>query len=200
MSCQWKVVNLPTESHPCFFEDNPSMASNGSKAKSSSPSSTLEGTNHHQKLIEDLQKCWRCEKHSKGPDSPVFCYSPSGASVCYPLTHSNISYWALEIMDNNDCGRVMIDKKPSGICCEDARPHTCSSAPPVQVGHPPTIPYLSYPPPVFVLPPWGPPGFQGGNYVPMQPTSITSHVLQTMHGWMRNVQHWGDSTGVIVRQ
>ncbi|KAI6096096.1 hypothetical protein EDD16DRAFT_1720267 [Pisolithus croceorrhizus] len=165
-----------------FFEDvstvdtkNPSTASNGNKAKLSSPSSTLEGTNCHQKLIEDLQKRWRCEKHSKGPDSPVFCYSPSGASVCYPLTHSNISYWALEIMDNNNCGRVTIDKKPSGIRCEDARPRTHSSAPPVQVRHPPTIPYPSYPPPVFILPPWGPPGFQGGNYAPMQLTSIASH-------------------------
>ncbi|KAI6097620.1 hypothetical protein EDD16DRAFT_1719116 [Pisolithus croceorrhizus] len=154
---------------------NPSMASNGNKAKLSSPSGMLEGTNHHQKLIEDLQKHWRCEKHSKGLDSLVFCYSPSGVSVCYPLTHSNISYWALEIMDDNDCGRVMIDKKPSGIRCEDARPHTCSSAPPVQVRHPPTILYPSYLPPIFVLPPWGPPGFQGGNYAPMQPTSIASN-------------------------
>ncbi|KAI6125920.1 hypothetical protein EDD16DRAFT_1517042 [Pisolithus croceorrhizus] len=184
-----KLSTHPLKAILVFFEDvstadakNPSTAGNSNKAAMrssqkllSSPSSMLEGTTHHQKLIEDLQKRWRCEKHSKGPESPVFCYSPSGASICYPLTHSNISYWALEIMDDNDSGRVTIDKKPSRIHCEDARPRTHSSIPPTQVGHPPTLPYPSYPPPIFVLPPWAPPGFQGGNYAPMQPNKIAPH-------------------------
>ncbi|KAI6102103.1 hypothetical protein F5141DRAFT_1241828 [Pisolithus sp. B1] len=45
----------------------------------------------------------------------------------------------------------------------------------MQVGHPPTLPYPSYPPPIFVLPPWAPLGFQGGNYAPMRPNEIAPH-------------------------
>ncbi|KAI6009822.1 hypothetical protein PISMIDRAFT_106262, partial [Pisolithus microcarpus 441] len=107
-----KLSTCPLKAILVFFEDvstadakNPSTTSSGSKAAarssqkpSSSPSGMLEGSSHHQKIIKDLQNHWGCEKHSKGPDHLVYCYSPSGASVCYPLTHSNISYWALEIV------------------------------------------------------------------------------------------------------
>ncbi|KIK10991.1 hypothetical protein PISMIDRAFT_77775, partial [Pisolithus microcarpus 441] len=154
-----KLSTRPLKAVLVFFEDvstadakNSSTAGNGNKAAarssqkpSSSPSGTLEGTSRHQKLVEDLQKRWRCDKHSKGPDNPVFCYSPSGASVCYPLTHSNISYWALKIMDDNNCGRVTIDTKPPGVPCNEARPRTRSSIPPMPAGHSPPLPYPSYP-------------------------------------------------------
>ncbi|KAI6022251.1 hypothetical protein BKA83DRAFT_8627 [Pisolithus microcarpus] len=179
-----KLSTRPLKAVLVFFEDvstadakNPSTTtSNGNKAKpSSSPSSTLEGTTRLQKLVEDLQKHWRCEKHSKGPESLVYCYSPSGANICYPLTHANISYWAVEIMDDNGCGRVMVDRKPPGIIYKDVRPRSRSSNPPVPASHPSSLPYGSYPPPFFVLPPWGPPGFQGGNYTPSQPNEFPSH-------------------------
>ncbi|KIK20206.1 hypothetical protein PISMIDRAFT_13167 [Pisolithus microcarpus 441] len=35
----------------------------------------------------------------------------------------------------------------------------------------PLLPYPSYPPPFFVLPPWGPLSFHGGNYAPIWPTN-----------------------------
>ncbi|KAF9222406.1 hypothetical protein BS17DRAFT_783670, partial [Gyrodon lividus] len=50
-----------------------------------------------------------------GPESPVYCY-PVSEGVCYPLTHANLSLWALEIMSNN----ASTDKKPLKLIFTDA--------------------------------------------------------------------------------
>lgn len=47
-------------------------------------------------LIEELQQRWKCATHTKGTDA--YCYQPSGGSVCFPISHSNLRFWALEIV------------------------------------------------------------------------------------------------------
>ncbi|KIK13386.1 hypothetical protein PISMIDRAFT_118975, partial [Pisolithus microcarpus 441] len=48
----------------------------------------LGGMGLREEVIKQLQERWRCEAHSRGPESPVYCYRSPGASVCYPLTHT----------------------------------------------------------------------------------------------------------------
>jgi hypothetical protein len=71
-------------------------------------------------MIKKLQERWTCQRHSKGPESPTYCYSPAGGSVCYSLTHCNITLWAAEIIG----GTATIDDKPSTIHFHDAKPRT----------------------------------------------------------------------------
>jgi len=81
-------------------------------------SNTLNGTNEHKKMIKKLQECWMCRRHSKGPESPIYCYSPARGSVCYSLTHGNITLWVAEITG----GMATVSDKPSSIHFHDAKP------------------------------------------------------------------------------
>ncbi|KIO03230.1 hypothetical protein M404DRAFT_9546 [Pisolithus tinctorius Marx 270] len=64
------------------------------------PSSEIGGTDVQQKHVEELQKQWMCDVHSKGSQSPSYCYSPAGSTICHALSHQNIAYWALLIISN----------------------------------------------------------------------------------------------------
>lgn len=130
-----------------------------------STSGQLGGTGLREEVIKQLQERWRCEAHSRGPESPVYCYRSPGASVCYPLTHSNMLAWAIEIMDENGT----VDEKPDTVNFQTARPRSRSmlAAPsPAMASTGPVPGTYGYPPPVIVMPPsWGPPSYpsQGTN-------------------------------------
>lgn len=68
---------------------------NSSSHQTAIPQAQSELNERRKNIVAALQQKWRCEKHSK--DQDVYCYS-SGSNVCYALTHSNISFWALEIV------------------------------------------------------------------------------------------------------
>ncbi|KIK91029.1 hypothetical protein PAXRUDRAFT_14010 [Paxillus rubicundulus Ve08.2h10] len=149
-------------------------------------SGQLKGGDHLKELIAKLQECWKCKIHTKGVESPVYCY-PTSDGVCYPLTHANLPLWALEIMSDN----TLIDEKPLKLIFQDAHPHTHSVAlPAMQIpqrmppGFPaPAGPYGYPPPSVIVLPPWGMPlGYQGADQMfpsssPYDPPS--THLTQS---------------------
>ncbi|KIK76448.1 hypothetical protein PAXRUDRAFT_169968, partial [Paxillus rubicundulus Ve08.2h10] len=150
--------------HTSTSNNNKAVSSgsgSSSKQKSLAVSGELEGTEKQEKFIEALQKWWRCETHS-GTNSPVYCYSPSGSNICYPLNHSNIAFWALEILDEKET----IDWKPIGLLTHNANPrmqsaglgHSFTS----QLAQPVPSPYRYPPPSVIVLPLWGGKGsYQG---------------------------------------
>jgi len=50
-----------------------------------------------QEIIMQLQERWQCDTHTKGPHSPVYCYSPS-VGICHRLTQSNLYSWAADIV------------------------------------------------------------------------------------------------------
>ncbi|KAF8838295.1 hypothetical protein BDN67DRAFT_1013216 [Paxillus ammoniavirescens] len=142
-------------------------------------SGQLEGGDRLKELIAKLQERWKCKTHTKGVESPVYCY-PASDGVCYPLTHANLSLWALEIMSDS----ASIDEKPLKLIFQDARPRTRSVALPatqmpqtMPPGFPtPAGPYGYPPPSVIVLPPWGMPlGYQGaGQMFPSSPYDPSS--------------------------
>lgn len=148
----------------------------GKQKPSVQASGQLEGGVRHKELIAELQEQWRCDIHSKGPESPTYCYTGNGG-ICYALTHGNLSLWALEIMD----GDGSVDEKPLKIILPNARPRTRSSLATNPAMQMPQMPHLGlpgpagsygYPPPVIVLPPWVPPGYQGiGSGQPLLSTS-----------------------------
>ncbi|KAI9568181.1 hypothetical protein HD554DRAFT_2038998 [Boletus coccyginus] len=164
-----------------------------SKQKPSSSTGDLDGADEQQKLIEALQKRWTCNTHSRGTESPVYCYSPAGSNVCYPLSHNNIAFWALQVMDE----KAMIDKKPPNVAMQTVRPHTRNmghsggfmTADQTGQIHTPS-PYAYPPPPVIVMPPVMPPwpgvgqGYQGGNgmlypsFPGAHPMALPSHMTQ----------------------
>jgi hypothetical protein len=43
-----------------------------------------------------LQVKWWCELHSK--DKDVYCWNSKPGDICYALSHSNLGYWAMEIV------------------------------------------------------------------------------------------------------
>ena len=152
---------------------NVRTAAGGKKGPNTASSDTLKGTSEHEEMIKKLHKRWTCQRHSKGPETPTYCYSPAGGSVCYSLTHCNITLWAAEMVS----GTATVDDKPSTILFHDAKPRN-RTTPNVtfpqqpEFGHPmgqmgfsgPGGPYGGYvqpPPQVFVYPLWNPPGYQG---------------------------------------
>ncbi|KAI9570930.1 hypothetical protein HD554DRAFT_2169711 [Boletus coccyginus] len=114
--------------------DNPACSKMGSKAQTSgssskqrptSPSSgQMTGTSHHEELIKELQERWKCELHAKGPESPVYCWVPKDSDYCYPLSSTNLTFWAIQIMD----GHVTIDEKPVNLPTQTARQCTRGSS------------------------------------------------------------------------
>jgi hypothetical protein len=51
-------------------------------------------------IIEELTKHWQCEVHSL-PDKPALCWTPIEQrphGSCYPITQSNINFWASRIV------------------------------------------------------------------------------------------------------
>ncbi|KAH7923723.1 hypothetical protein BV22DRAFT_1130419 [Leucogyrophana mollusca] len=134
------------------------------KSPAVSPSGRIEGSTQHQEYVKSLQERWTCKSHSKSPDSPTYCYCPGGSKVCWPLTHGNISYWALEMMEPGTA--VTVDNKPAGLTFVNARPRTRPPhAPSISAAETPAATpggYAYPPPPVIVLPPtWGGPGYHG---------------------------------------
>ncbi|KAF8835162.1 hypothetical protein BDN67DRAFT_1015782 [Paxillus ammoniavirescens] len=96
----------------------------GSQAASSSkqkpPSRKIGGTDVKQKHVEELQKWWTCDTHSKGSQSPSYCYSPPGSTICQALSNQNIAYWALLIMKEE----ATIDMKLPGVITQGVKQHT----------------------------------------------------------------------------
>ncbi|KAH0831893.1 hypothetical protein J3R83DRAFT_12770 [Lanmaoa asiatica] len=77
-----------------------SMTSGATKPKTISDTAELaelDGASHQLNLIKKLQKWWRCKIHSQGTEK--WCFSPSSSNVCEALTISNLSFWAIQIMD-----------------------------------------------------------------------------------------------------
>ncbi|KAI9567638.1 hypothetical protein HD554DRAFT_2039368 [Boletus coccyginus] len=164
-----------------------------SKQKPSSSTGDLNGADEQQKLIKALQKRWMCNTHSRGTESPVYCYSPAGSNICYPLSHNNIAFWALQVMDE----KATIDKKLPNVAMQTVRPrtrnmgHSGSFMTADQTGqiHTPS-PYAYPPPPVIVMPavmlPWPEvgQGYQGGNgmlypsFPGAHPMALPSHMTQ----------------------
>ena len=97
---------------------NARTAAGGKKGPNTVSSDTLKGTSEHEEIIKKLHKRWTCQRHSKGPETPTYCYSPAGGSVCYSLTHCNITLWAAEMVS----GTATVDDKPSIILFHDAKP------------------------------------------------------------------------------
>ncbi|KIJ12964.1 hypothetical protein PAXINDRAFT_14178 [Paxillus involutus ATCC 200175] len=94
-------------------------------------------------LIEDLQQRWKCATHTKGTDA--YCYKPSGGGVCFPISHSNLRFWALEIVE----GKATIDDKPVTLQFHDAWSRSRSTVQPQlevpQMGYPGVPPGYRYP-------------------------------------------------------
>ena len=157
----------------CYQHMNTWTAAGGKgKGSNTVSSDTLKGNNEHEEMIGKLQECWMCKRHLKGPESPTYCYFQAGSSVCYSLTHCNITLWAAKIIGRT----AMINDKLSTMHFHDVKPqtHTTSSAAPQQAdfGQPmdqtgfaglgrPYGGYAQPPPQGFIYPPWGPPGYQG---------------------------------------
>ncbi|KIM58267.1 hypothetical protein SCLCIDRAFT_128577, partial [Scleroderma citrinum Foug A] len=122
---------------------------------------------------------WQCETHMKGPHSPIYCYSLSGGSVCYPLTINKLSFWALEMMEGN----VTVDEKPVTLSfnTKEARPDSRSTtmAPPLEVpAHSGQNSGYGTQIQVVIPPQWGAPGYQGGTgqiYPSNQPSENFPH-------------------------
>lgn len=60
-----------------------------------------EKEDRRKEIVEQLQQRWKCSTHTKSPQTPVWCYSPPGqgsSSICYPLTFTNMVFWAMEIV------------------------------------------------------------------------------------------------------
>ncbi|KIK76449.1 hypothetical protein PAXRUDRAFT_18210 [Paxillus rubicundulus Ve08.2h10] len=75
------------------------MTSGTAKQKPTS-AGELDGANCHRELIKELQERWKCDKHSKnGTETNKWCYTPSNGGGCQPLTISNLSFWAIKIME-----------------------------------------------------------------------------------------------------
>ncbi|KIK93040.1 hypothetical protein PAXRUDRAFT_12884 [Paxillus rubicundulus Ve08.2h10] len=95
-----------------------SQATSSSKQKPSS--SKIAGTDVQQKHIEELQKWWMCDTHSKRSQSCSYCYSPPGSTICQALSHQNIAYWALLIMKEE----ATVDTKPPSVITQGVKQHT----------------------------------------------------------------------------
>ncbi|KAI6127583.1 hypothetical protein EDD16DRAFT_1516577 [Pisolithus croceorrhizus] len=133
------------------------------KNKPSAATGTLEGDVFHQEVIAQLQESWRCRAHLKGPKSPMYCYTPSGSSVCYTLSHSDLLYWVTEIISEN----ATVDEKPIGVCLSDAS-HAADGVPRAFNA----LPYGYFPP--FFLLPWPYPMGSVGQFCPStQPSQPT---------------------------
>ncbi|KAI9568405.1 hypothetical protein HD554DRAFT_2038951 [Boletus coccyginus] len=114
--------------------DNPAHSKMGSKAQTSgssskqrptSPSSgQMTGTSRREELIKELQERWKCELHAKGPESPVYCWVPKDSDYCYPLSSTNLTFWAIQIMD----GHATINEKPVNLPTQTARQRTRGSS------------------------------------------------------------------------
>ncbi|KAF8120014.1 hypothetical protein EV363DRAFT_1460284 [Boletus edulis] len=115
-----------------------------------------EGSDRRKELIRQLMERWKCAIHAKGSEHPVYCYTPSGGNVCYPLTIQNIAFWALQIME----GRATINEKPVGLPTGNPKMHDSSrhgvgvqplmpgnSGYPAAYGYPPPPVIQVYPPP-----------------------------------------------------
>ncbi|KAI6040191.1 hypothetical protein EDC04DRAFT_2894411 [Pisolithus marmoratus] len=192
-----RLANGKPSTHPpknvlVYFEDvgsgndgnannssNSNKAGTGRQAKQKQPTSSnlMQGTSHYEETFEKLQQRWRCETHSsRGSDSPSQCYTPSGGNVCYALTHSNLSFWALEIME----GKATVDVKPPTLYLHQARSRSRATAPPAQKELHTSMPQYNYPP-VYVMPPWAPPmGFQH-DYMQNNPTNPQFHDARPPH-------------------
>ncbi|KAI6010742.1 hypothetical protein F5J12DRAFT_781743 [Pisolithus orientalis] len=99
------------------------MRSSGSQAalpsRQKPPSSEIGGADAQQKHVEELQKWWTCNVHSKGSQSPSYCYSPIGSTICHALSHQNIAYCALLIMKEE----ATVDMKPPAVVTQGVRQH-----------------------------------------------------------------------------
>ena len=129
-------------------------------------------------IVGKLRNKWRCTKHLKDRDTCIYCYS-SNKDVCYPLTHGNLSFWALDIVclvwlcylsKYNSAnlvlcygkieGKAKIEEKPVTLYLHTARPPSQSSTPHPsdQMGFSGSfMPFgmYRYPPGSVAMPMWG---------------------------------------------
>jgi hypothetical protein len=60
----------------------------------------MNGTSRREELVKQLQEKWICELHAKGPESPVYCWVPKDSNYCYPLSTTNLTFWAIQIVSD----------------------------------------------------------------------------------------------------
>ncbi|KAI9568347.1 hypothetical protein HD554DRAFT_2172429 [Boletus coccyginus] len=100
-------------SHPSKGSTKGSDTASGTTKQKTTPASfadpELDGASRRLKLVGKLQERWKCKIHSKGTDK--WCYSPSGGNICQMLTISNLSFWAIQVME----GLATIDEKPASL-------------------------------------------------------------------------------------
>ncbi|KIK79671.1 hypothetical protein PAXRUDRAFT_16216 [Paxillus rubicundulus Ve08.2h10] len=125
------------------------MTSGTAKQKPTS-AGELDGANCHQKLIKELQEQWKCDEHSKnGTETNKWCYTPSNGGGCQPLTISNLSFWAIKIME----GTTMIDEKPISLSLDTVHSHLQNNNQPAvmpSMGQPGGFGFNGYP--IFFIP------------------------------------------------
>ncbi|KAG8216752.1 hypothetical protein J3R82DRAFT_6971 [Butyriboletus roseoflavus] len=159
------------------------------KQKSSSSNDHQDprnGSGQHIELIQELQQRWTCKTHSKGSKSLTYCYTPSGGDMCYPLTTSNLSFWAVAIIN----GKTTVDEKPIGLPLGDPKPHSNLSGHsfqpgPQYVGHSgfPPLGYGYPPPPIIQIYPPAAPGYDhGGNELTAWFNYLTQDVERSRDG------------------
>ena len=73
-----------------FFQGT--KASKLNKQKPLTAAEEIEGFSEQEEVIKLLKEQWKCDMHSKGSKTPVYCYHHSKSNVCYPLTQSNLAY------------------------------------------------------------------------------------------------------------
>ncbi|KAI9573342.1 hypothetical protein HD554DRAFT_2167603 [Boletus coccyginus] len=100
------------------FEDAASLGNGGSshpsKGSTKGSGTASDGASRRLKLVGKLQERWKCKIHSKGTDK--WCYSPSGSNICQMLMISNLSFWAIQVME----GLATIDEKPASLILDSA--------------------------------------------------------------------------------
>ncbi|KAG9317610.1 hypothetical protein JVU11DRAFT_1819 [Chiua virens] len=166
----------------------------GSRSSSKQKPSTeeIQGFAEQEEVVKLLEERWRCDAHSKASKMPVYCYHHNESNVCYPLTQSNLAYWAFEVMDK----RTTVDEKPDAIRTHQARPRTrnmnsdSSVTDPDQTvqhaatahiacGHPSM--HAATQPVINVFPPWNVPSSQPVTYTPLpQLTNLSPPAPSTL--------------------
>ena len=90
-----------------FFQG--AKASKSNKQKPSTAAEEIEGFSEQEEVVKLLKERWKCDAHSKGSKTPVYCYHHGESNVCYPLTQSNLAYWAFEVVSSFFSSKFLTD-------------------------------------------------------------------------------------------
>ncbi|KAI5989600.1 hypothetical protein EDC04DRAFT_2912182 [Pisolithus marmoratus] len=173
-----------TNSHKTRAKGTTQNVAGSSLKQTRRSSNELDGADEQQDCIEALHERYRCNTHSKGPESPVYCYRAKNSTDCYALTHNHIATWALQIMrktatvDEKPLTLLSLTKRSKSNGELEAAGHTTQ---PMPAATPAPAPYAYPPPPVIVVPPAAPWGMQHGypGYPPMPLGSLPPPHMST---------------------